>query len=120
MHNHNANVNAVQQDLEAGANELVAQEDVPSPADKFRSDARQLITGQYEHAANGLPRLLGVSEQEVNKRLSAAAVKAIEKEVKALGVPQVTETFCEKRPLQRSIQMAFATKGMRACNSITL
>jgi hypothetical protein len=57
---------------------------------RFTSTPKELICGEFEHAANGLYRLLNVDEDDVND-WTKEGIKAMEKEVKRLGDKDVSE-----------------------------
>ena len=78
--------------------------------DKF---AKELICGEYEHAAKGFFKMLNVSEEEVFKR-SLAGVAAIEEEVKALGDKNVLkqlEYILHSRASVKSFSNGLRDKG---------
>ena len=57
---------------------------------KYAVLPKELVCGEFEHAAKGFDKLLNVSENEVLKHASAG-VTAIEEEVKALGNREVAK-----------------------------
>jgi hypothetical protein len=58
--------------------------------DRFVADPRDLVCGEFEHAAKGYFKLLNVPEVEVSRR-ALEGVAAIEEEVRALGDTDVSE-----------------------------
>jgi hypothetical protein len=69
---------------------LVRSED-PSAKDKFSTEAKEFVFGQFQHAAQGLPKLLNVPVNEIYRRIGKNGIAAIEAEVAALKNSDLSE-----------------------------
>jgi hypothetical protein len=78
---------------------------------KYAVLPKELVCGEFEHAAKGFDKLLNVSENEVLKHASAG-VTAIEEEVKALGNREVAKQL-EYILWQRAKEKRFANGTVR-------
>ena len=59
---------------------------------RFNSTVKTLVTGEFEDAANGLPDLLKVDEEEIIDQVREG-IEAMEREIKMFGDAETIELF---------------------------
>jgi hypothetical protein len=76
-------------------NQIDDSDSEASTQDKYVVESKELLCGEFEHAAKGFDKLLNVSNKELQQR-ALSGVAAILEEVKALGDKNVAYILYEK------------------------